>query len=150
MGEEKKFNFVYERRAQEDNEFIKSFKIYGEYHYIDITRFSQHWVTDRKKGMYLIYNDAPNALINEGVTGGECMNFIYKSKVNLIEYMREYDWDNKVQYIRFLKLEMLESLIEEKEYILEAIKEAIKSYYEDDGHNETCILLNDIEKIYYI
>ena len=150
MGEEKKFNFVYERRAQEDNEFIKSFKIYGEYHYIDITRFSQHWVTDRKKGMYLIYNDAPNALINEGVKGGTFINFIYKNQVCWIEYEEHYDWNIKVEYIKFLKVEIPKNLADEKEYLFEAIKEAIRVKFEEDGYNVKCVFLNEIEKIYYI
>ena len=149
MGEEKKFNFVYERRTDEDNEFIKSFKIYGEYHYIDITRFSQDWVTDREKGMYLIYNDAPNALINEGVTGGIVTNFIYRNRVNWIEYERNYDSNNNIKYIKFLKVEMDKNLVYEKEYVLKAIKEAIRIMYEEKKIYK-CVLENDIEKIYYI
>ena len=150
MGEEKKFNFVYERRTDEDNEFIKSLNIISEYHHDEITRFSRNWVIDREKGMYLIYNDAPNALIHEGVKGGPCVNFIYKNKVSLIEYKRDFDWNNKVEYIKVLKVEMSRSLISEKEYVLEAIRKAIISYFEDDGYNHKCVLENDIEKIYYI
>ena len=151
MGEEKKFNFVYERRTDEDNEFIKSLNIISEYHHDDITRFSQHWVTDREKVMYLIYNDAPNALINEGVTGGECVNFIYKNKVNLVEYDNDYDWNNKIEYIKILRVDINKNLLNEKDYVLEAIREAIRIRFEDNGYHNKCIFTNDlIENIYYI
>ena len=149
MAEERKFNFVYERRTQEDNEFIKTFKIYGEYHYIDITRLSYMWTVDRTNDMYLIYNDAPNVLILEGVTGGMVTNFIYKNKVNWIEYERNYDSNNNIKYIKFLKVEMDKNLVYEKEYVLKAIKEAIRIMYEEKKIYK-CVLENDIEKIYYI
>ena len=150
MGEEKKFNFVYEERTEKDNEFLKSFKIHGKYHYIDITRLSYTWTVDKIKDMYLIYNDAPNALIHEGVKGGTFMNFIYKYQVCWIKYEKHYDWNNKVEYIRFLKVEVPKNLADEKEYLFEAIKEAMRVEFEENGYNDKCTFLNEIEKIYYI
>ena len=149
MGEEKKFNFVYEDTREEDNEYIKSLEIMRVYHG-GIIEKEDMWTVDRDSDMYLVYNDAPNALIHEGVTGGKYMNFIYKNKVSWVEYVDNSDWKNKVKYIKFVKVEICKSLESETYHVLEAIKESFKIKFENNGNNYKCVFVNDIEEIHYI
>ena len=117
-----KFNFVYEDTTEEDKKFINKFQIYRQYHGGTI-RVPDKMAVDREKGMFLVDNDYPGALVLDGIDGPEVCSFIYKNVASKIYYRHSY---NNFKYSLMIEDYYVDTeLRDEKQYVMDAMREAL-------------------------
>ncbi len=140
-----KYDLVYEKTTEEDEEFIKSLNIRRKYHNFGygggIVYDVGRWVCNKEKEIYFVDNDCIGNLKAYGMEGPDVSNLIYRDGVNEIGY--EEGQEKFIFIVKYDYFKVDKEFSNMKAEVISMMKAALETFFVNRSQMHNLVIVID-------